>query len=74
MFDFEVLKCYLKRIYEIHLKDDKIDRDILLTKFDMKILFKEYTHPKILLDVITKAYHASSETYVQILIERLMEP
>ena len=39
LFDFEVLKCYLKRIYEIHLKDDKIDRDILLTKLDMKILF-----------------------------------
>ncbi len=59
-------------MYEKHLDDDKIARDILLTFMepDIEILFEEYAHAKSMFDAITEAYRASSETYIQLLIER----
>ena len=61
-----------KRMSEKHLEDDKTARNILLTfmELDIEILFEEYTHAKTMFDAITEAYHASSETYIQLLIER----
>jgi hypothetical protein len=59
-------------MYEKHLDDDKIARDILLTFMepDIEILFEEYAHAKSMFDAIPEAYRASSETYIQLLIER----
>uniref|UniRef100_A0A7N2LQP3 Retrovirus-related Pol polyprotein from transposon TNT 1-94 n=1 Tax=Quercus lobata TaxID=97700 RepID=A0A7N2LQP3_QUELO len=61
-----------KRMSEKHVEDDKTTRNILLTFMepDIEILFEEYTHAKTMFDAITEAYYASSETYIQILIER----
>ena len=61
-----------KRMYKKHLEDDKTTRNILL-KFmepDIEILFEEYTHAKTMFDAIIEAYRASSETCIQLLIER----
>jgi hypothetical protein len=59
-------------MYEKHLDDDKIARDILLTFMepDIEILFEEDAHAKSMFDAIPEAYRASSETYIQLLIER----
>ena len=61
-----------KRMSEKHLEDDKTARNILLTfmELDIEILFEEYTHAKTMFDAIIEAYRASSETYIQLLIER----
>ena len=59
-------------MYEKHLEDDKTTRNILL-KFmepDIEILFEEYTHAKTMFDAITETYCASSETCIQLLMER----
>jgi hypothetical protein len=40
---------------------------------DIDILFEEYAHAKIMFYAITEAYRASSETYIQLLIERFNE-
>ena len=61
-----------KRMYEKHVEDDKTARNILLTFMEpnIEILLEEYTHAKTMFDAITEAYRASSETYIQLLIER----
>ncbi|KAG5550800.1 hypothetical protein RHGRI_015682 [Rhododendron griersonianum] len=37
---------------------------------DIKILFEEHAHAKTMFDAISDAYRASSETYIQLLMER----
>lgn len=61
-----------KKMYEKHVEDDKTARNILLTFMEpnIEILFEEYTHVETMFDAITEAYRASSETYIQFLIER----
>ena len=61
-----------KRMYEKHVEDDKTARNILLTFMepDIEILFEEYTQAKTMFDAITEGYRASSETHIQLLIER----
>ncbi|KAF7154487.1 hypothetical protein RHSIM_Rhsim01G0134100 [Rhododendron simsii] len=61
-----------RRMYEKFLEDDKTARHIMLTFMepDIEILFEEYAHAKTMFDAISNAYRATSETYIQLLMER----
>ena len=53
------------QIYEKHLKDDKISRDIVLMfmETDIEILFQEYTCAKIMFDAFTRASSVCFKAY-----------
>ncbi|KAG5565586.1 hypothetical protein RHGRI_001486 [Rhododendron griersonianum] len=61
-----------RRMYEKFLEDDKTARHIMLTFMepDIEILFEEHAHAKTMFNAISNAYRASSETYIQLLMER----
>ena len=62
----------IKRLHEKYRENNRIARDIMLTfmESDIKILFEEYEYAKNMFIVIFDACGPSSETHIQLLIEK----